>query len=280
MLALALIVATAVCPAVAQVDLGLTPAAQQGTGPYRNASLSVRNRSGQIVRAVAIRMIPQGGPTFVMPVTVPPDANYSTDILLPVLVPAQSYEVRALADDRPDAALVASRIVDTTWPAAMVSQVAFIDGPAYGQYEDSVPTWPASLIRSIFIAAAATCLALAATLFMRRTILRLAAVVVMLIASTIGMLWLAAGAEVVVSHYEYSETNSGMGHNSLVPSLLVVACRRSTVWNNPSRDLVPIYYSPWHMKHDSTVIDQRGLTVPMTPGQVRLFRVLPTAAGH
>ena len=57
-------------------------------------------------------------------------------------------------------------------------------------------------------------------------------------------------------------------------SLYVVAARRTSRWTHPDARLAPIYYNRLDMPEDTMVVHaDRGISVRLRPGMVRLFRV-------
>ena len=249
----------------AAVTARLTPAEKQDPAalPYRIADLSV-DYSGPAdappIRAAALHS-PQGGPTFIYPLTVAPQTRQTLRVALPALTQQQEYAIRFLSRDDPDARCVASVRATVPWPLDLVRPEEFRASEAQRRWSEELPTWPAGLLRNVFFAAGFTCIALAATLFLRRPRLRLIAVGVVVATATAGV-WLLVSAQPIVVERQAEQGK-----------VLVVACRRTTVWRNGDPMLTPLYLTPRHLAHDDMIVHAvKGLTVPLRPDEVRLLR--------
>jgi hypothetical protein len=147
------------------------------------------------------------------------------------------------------------------WPVELVRPEEFRASQAQRRWSEDLPTWPAGLLRNVFFAAAFTCIALAATLFLRRPRLRLIAVGVVVVAATAGV-WLLVSAQPIVVERQAEQGK-----------VLVVACRRTTVWRDRDPMLTPLYLTPRQLAHDDMIVHAvNGLTVPLRPDEVRLLR--------
>jgi len=265
--------------ASAQVDLRLSPADTGSPGPYRSAILSVANPSAQSVRAVSIRMV-EGGPAFLFPLAVPPEANATLAVELPVFTPEQGYGVRALANEDARAQALATATIATTWPPDRISPVDLIDSDAYVRNEGKAASWPAGFLRELFIAAAVVCIAMASACFLRRPRWRLAVVAAIAVGAAMGTVaWVGRGTE--VTHYTVeappaseADPSISLGASRPAEALLIVSCLRTTKWRHPSGRLVPIYRDGRQMSQDDAVIDPRhGTSLTLHAGEIRVFRV-------
>jgi len=267
---LAAVCAAASPVAGARIGVSIVPMASGQRGASHSAVLGVDNRSGQAVRAVAVRMI-EGGPTFLLPLAVPPDSNAALAVQLPVYAAEQVYAVRSLAGETADAAKLAEAIVLTSWPAESVGANDFIDYDAYRQ-NVLLPVSARPPARELFTAATLAAIALCAALFIRRPAWRIGAAGAIVLASTAGiLLWVQTNAQTVRAH-----TISAPSADANLPTetMLAVSCLRTTRWQRPSARLVPVYVGQRQMLDDDAVVDPRaGLTVTIRAGETRVFRM-------
>jgi hypothetical protein len=254
-----------------EVGFSLAPAAVQGAGPYRDLRLSVRNHSTQPVRAVSVRM-GEGGPAYLFPLAIPPEANSSLTVPLPVFVPEQTYVVRALAGEEADSPVLSAATVATSWPAERVSPIDFIDPQLYARHEGRASRWPEGFLRELFLASGAVCAALLGVVLLRSPGRRLSVVLAIAAASAAGILiW--ADRETPVAQYTVA-ASPRRDANGPGEATLVVSCLRTTEWRHPSALLIPIYRSPRQMLEDDAVAEGReGMSLTIHSGEMRIFRV-------
>ena len=252
--------------------MAVEPAAVQEAGPYRSATLQVGNRSGTPVRAVAVRMR-EGGPTFLFPVSLPPDANASLAVALPVAAIEQTYRLRALAGESGDAPVISAKDVSTTWAAERVDPRGFLDAEPYYRHEDKTARWPAGLLRNLLLAAAVACIALLSAVFVRPRAWRLAVVGLLAASASVTIiLVLRAGPPVAIVQYETVAAAISADANAPPATEIVLTCLRTTRWTHPSADVMPLYRSVRQMADDDAVIHpQKGLSLTIRPGQMRVF---------
>ncbi len=250
------VLATAAGAAAQEIDVSLAPAAgQEVSSPYRAAALVIDNRSDAEITSVRLRWA-EGGPTFLHRLRVAPHTRQELRVLLPAVSVAQEYRV-ALAMESEG---VAERACVVHWPAESLNLDAMIDAELCGRWEFSQPPWPASLLRNVLLAGLACAAALAGALLIRRRLARAAALLAGSAALT-GAALLVLRAEPIVVLPDTSD-----------PSVLAVACRRTTTWTGPA-DLALVYPSLRDLRDNETVVDVgREIRVPMKPMDVRVFR--------
>ena len=232
--------------------------------PYRAAKLTIRNDSQKIIRAVHLRWR-RGGPRFIHPVAIAPHTTASLAVNLPAAALKQVYQVDLLEADYPDGPTLAELSAEIEWELADLTTDAFMDVEAYDPWHDNIPTWPDQLRRNVLLAAVLYCLALAGCLFIRRRGLRVAAVVLLAAAASIGIWQLLSSQELIFQR----EVVNAAGRGTLV----VLTCRRTTQWHGADARLAPIYYNERQMAEDTlTVHAARGVRLTIKPGQVRLLR--------
>jgi hypothetical protein len=258
--------------ALAQTAVAIAPSQTNAEGflPYRPAELTVRNDSDQVIRGIAIRMR-EGGPTFLHGVAIPPQTSQTLTIPLPALQENQAHVVRLLKDDSLGAPVVGEFQASVNWDPNHVetAQGAFLYPGIYSASEESLPLWPRSLLRNVFLGAVVTCLALAGAIFIRRPRWRLAAVVGIVALATAGVLHVLAREPVVL----VNTVEKAVRPKAPVKSYLVVSCRRTTEWTTSDAALAPVYFNKLHLAEDDTVIHWgRTLTTGLRPREVRVFR--------
>ena len=248
--------------------------------PYRAAELTVKNRSDRIVRAVAVRWV-GGGPTMIYPATIPPQSGQAIQVSLPAVAVEQWYDVRLLADDSPDADVVAEFEAPITWPLRPLAPneehnlgQAFIDPYACEQYAFDVPQWSNRARANVLFAAALAALAMPATLFAQRRAVRLVLLAAAIAAATAAIHKAVLPRDVMVQRVLSQGSDLPIYAAGPGDSLYVVAARRTSRWTHPDARLAPIYYNRLDMPEDTMVVHaDRGISVRLRPGMVRLFRV-------
>jgi len=257
----------AALPARGAISVRLERADEQPESiwPYRAAKLTIRNDSQKIIRAVHLRWR-RGGPRFIHPVAIAPHTTASLAVNLPAAALEQAYQVALLDADDPTAAPAAELAAEIDWQETKyLTTEAFIDRQAYKPWEDNIPTWPDRLRRNVLLGAVLYCLALAGCLFIRRRSLRVAAVVLLAAAASIGIWQLLSFQELIFQREVVDDDGRG--------TLVVLTCRRTTQWHDADSRLAPIYYSERQMAEDTlTVHAARGVRLTIKPGQVRLLR--------
>ena len=159
-----------------------------------------------------------------------------------------------------------------TWPIEQVTRDELIAPTDYARYGRSQPRWSAPLRRNIMLAAALGAIAAAATLFLRRRAIRLAAVLgVIVVTSGVGA-WVLAGQDVLVEGGPITEAPVGAAASG-ERFLYVVSARRTCRWTHPDAKLAPVYEDDSHMEAETmTLHPHHGAAVEIAPGQARLFR--------
>ncbi len=239
-------------------------------GPYRRAELTVANSSALVVETVLLK--PAGvGLTVRYDLAVPPGAVGKQTVFLPAISPTQEYTLTAL-----DASggVVGQASASITWSAELVTADAFIDD-AFRPWTDEPARWSAKrrwhylLVLALFVTAAA------ATLLIRRPLLRVGAVVAIAGATTamLVFIYIPTGAVVRVHRYNLRLHDGAGGFES--DSFSVLSARRTTEW---SRKVSPLPYPVWPDRAagagDEVVVDPAAGTIRLTlrPGLVRIIR--------
>jgi len=237
--------------------------------PYRRGNLTVQYDSiaseagskHDVIRCITVRSA-RGGPTMLFYVTIPTGSPpRKLSIVLPALSAEDSYNVRLLAGETADTAVIAKFDLSLDWPAGWVTAQGFLDPEAYDAGDYLPPVWSNRTLQSVFVIAAVACVLLAASLLIRRATWRLFAATATVIAAAAG-LWLAASFEPTILRQRLGEDGS----------LLLVSCLRDARCEIPEPHTVPLYYDLDHMALDDAVIrTSERLTVRLKSGEVRLF---------
>jgi len=250
----------------AEVTARLRPAAADGATEegFLPAVLTVADPNGDlggVVRGVSLRRL-RGGPTLLYPTSIAPGTEQDVSVALPVVSVEGSYVVRLLADEDASGAALAELRVPLTVPNVDLVERArggLIDPTAYDGWLEDPPRWPGWLLRTVFLTAAVISVAMGAALFIRRPALRLAAVLLLVLAGTLVTAWVLSQCEVV------SVRRSG--------SLTILGCRRTTTLRRSPPLARPVYWSPRQMDADDMVYcPGRCATLTLHPDQIRLFR--------
>jgi len=274
-----MVVVAASAPAAGQLGVSLGPAARQDeTHPtYRAAVLTIDNSDGsvgRVIRAAAVRCA-DGGATFLYPLAVAPKTKQTLNVSLPALSVRQEVDVRLLAGESADAPVLASRRLVVTWPEEVISsmQARIVDLAAYQAWEREhpMPTWPATLKRNVFLLLVLAAVAAAATLLVRRPLLRIIGIAVIVA---------AAVAVLVVPLSRVEEVSAGdfrferlAATRPAAERMLAVTCLRTADWRHPDAGLIPLYRSREEMAADTMVVRaDGGISVTLAPNSVRLFR--------
>ena len=246
--------------------------------PYRRANLTIQYDSSvrgadnthDVIRCITVRSA-RGGPTMLFRVTIPTGAPpLKLSVVLPPLSAEESYNVRLLAGETAEAAVIAEFDLSLDWPAGWVTAEAFLDPDAYDAGDYLPPVWSNRTLQSVFVVAAVACVLLAATLLMRRAAWRLFGASAAVIATAAG-LWFAASFEPTIVRRELGDDGR----------LLLVSCLRDAHCEIPEPHIAPLYYNLEEMARDEAVIrTSEKLTVRFKCGEVRLFARPPDAASR
>jgi hypothetical protein len=262
---------------VVQVSLERGETRDDSELPYRRANLTVRYASPAsgtrgkhgVIRGITVRSA-RGGPTMLFGVTIPPDSPpRALRVVLPALSAEDSYNVRLLAGETADAAVIAEFDLSLDWPAGWVTAQAFLDPEAYETGDYLPPVWSHRTLQSVFVISAVACVLLAASLLVRHAGWRVSAAMVTVIAAAAG-LYLVASSEPTVVRQEIGDDGR----------LLMVSCLRDGHCEISGPHTVPLYYDLEEMARDEAVIrTSEKLNVYLKSGKVRLF-ARPADAGR
>jgi len=268
--AISLTLACLVAPAGAETSVSLeaAPAQAPAIAPYRAAVLTVRHASGpgaQVIGAVAVRQL-EGGPTILLPVTIPPGSSRQLTVPLPAVSSQQSYRVTL----RGEGGDIEQFDLPVAWPVELLTTESWIDPQAYRPWEYDLPRWPPAMLRNVFIAAALSGLALAGALFIPVWAGRIVATALIVTAACVAVTVPLRSADVlVVRRVAFPAAST----EQRPQALWVLTCRRHAEWRHDARRMHPVYFDARQMRADEAVIVPDGeIRVPLRPDEVRLFR--------
>ena len=273
--------AVASSPAAGQVtaSLSVAPEQDESLAPYRRATLALTNDSPSSVETVELRAA-GGGPAVRCPLAAAPGGQAARTVALPAIWLVQSYRVKAMADD---GRTIGEASADITWPAELSATDDFIDASLAGWSAEPL-RWPAAARRNLLILLGLMAVALAATLLIRRPLVR-ALAALLLAGATTALLALvvlpAMGPPTVVRQYELL-IHDAEG-KALSDSFAVIAARRTGpfVWQ-ADRPPQPVYFDGVAAAADDSVLrpEEGTLTMTVRAGEVRIVRPgVRTAAG-
>lgn len=259
------------------VDISLSASSDQSdaAGPYRVAELTVTNNSSEVLREIHLRWT-EGGPTLVLPVALARGTPQTMRVWLPAGSQLQTY--RATFPDHGGLGPVEATL---SWPIEQVTHDALISPATYAEHLGPPPAWPGAMRRNILLGAAIAALAAAATLFLRKGAARIGVLLAVLAAaSTAGALMLRDRGVLVenVIAIEDEPTRTDASPQDQSPSqsqkyLYIVSCRRTTRWSHGDANIAPVYRDDSQLYGETmTRHPRRGVSVVITPGELRLFR--------
>jgi hypothetical protein len=267
------VVLFATCGATAEITASLEVSTQQDASDkaYRRAELTITNSAAVVVESVLLK--PTGvGLTVRYNLTVPPGSTGKQTVALPAVSPVQEYALTAL-----DASgkTIDKISVPITWPAELVSTDAFIDD-AFGAWTDETVHLPAKTRRNYLLVLAMFVTAAAATLFIRRPLLRAGAVVVLVGATAALVLfaYLPRGPKDVPTHRYELFMYDGVGGIEQ-DSFAVLSALRTTQWSGSTSSVPhPVWFDRKDAANDDAVVDPVARTIYLTlrPDQVRIIR--------
>ena len=239
--------------------------------PYRLAELTVRNAGGEtasVIRAVQIRES-QGGPTFVVAVTAPPDSTRAVRVKLPAVSLEQTYRIRLLTEVRADSPAIGEFELPLTWDVELVNTEEWIDAEAYAPWEGDLPSWSPTVKRNVFLTAVLISLAMAAAMFVPPT-WRTATLILVAAAGCYAATLPLRSVDVVV---ERRLVAFAPGEREADQTLWALTSRRTTPWTSEGIRLTPIYRHRREMLSDDTIIGPGGrIRLSLHPADLRLLR--------
>jgi len=144
-----------------RLELSAQPAVLRA--PYRQGTLVIENGLTETIDAVSLRAS-DGGPTQLLPVTVPPGRTKAVAVALPATSLEQVYTVR-LYDrydngrraDAPAPRVLAEALATAHWPigepgaGSVVDDAArqIVNAQAFGPFIERLPGWPGWLRRAV-----------------------------------------------------------------------------------------------------------------------------------
>jgi len=270
----------------------LAPAPPQQAGFFHAAALTLDNQTAQTVRGLLLHP-KDGGPSVYWPVVVPSGTKQQTIIPLPAMSISQPYDVHLLADDGPFAKPIATVTATINWPPDMARR-DFLQP----DYEE--PHWPWTVKRDMILLLTLGALAMTATLLIGRrgrgnsqfairnpqssrpvaaapgssvrqcssahqcSCARLAALIAILAATTLGALWYIHSLDPVVQGRVLLPTPAET-------NIVTISALHSTTWSAQA-DLAPIYQTQSELREDQLIIQPyEHLWLPMKSGDTRLF---------
>ena len=239
---------------------------EDATGyPYRPAELTLGNSSAAAVDAVLLR--PTAGPAVRQALAAPPGQESRTTVLLPALWPVQQYAVEALSAG----AVVGKATAEITWPENLVTTDAFAAWRSEAARWPTAPRGKAWLLLAMFTAAAA------GTLFLRRPIVRAAAILAAT-AAACGLVWALIRQAGAVEARPFVLVLHGDAPTAGVDSFCVLSARRTTAYVHKAASVpYPVYPDRSAAAGDDAVATPADSTLAMTlrPGVVRIVRPAP-----
>ncbi|MDY7009709.1 MAG: hypothetical protein SVV80_03020 [Planctomycetota bacterium] len=239
-------------------------------GPYRRAELEVTNSSETTAETVLLKSTGIGL-TVRYDLTVPPGATGRRIVFLPAISPAQEYAVTA---QDASGQVVARTSASITWPAELVTADAFIDD-AFRAWTDEPARWSARTRWNYLLVLAMFVTAVAATLLIRRPMLRVVFVIIIAAGTTSLIVFVYIPAGAVVQEHRYNlRLHDGVGGIEL-DSFAILSARKTMEW---SRKVSPLPYPVWPDRHaadgDNTMVNPVAGTIHLTlrPGLVRIIR--------
>ncbi len=240
-------------------------------GPYRRAELTFTNSAATATETVLLK--PAGvGLTVRYDLTVPPGATGRQIVFLPAISPAQEYALTAL-----DASgeVIARTSASITWPVELVTADAFIED-AFRSWTDDPARWTAKSRWNYLLVLAMFVVAAAATLLIRRPMLRIGAVVVFaaVVTALIVYVFIPPGHETVQVHRYFLTLHGGVSGFQR-DSFAVLSARRTTEWSRKiSRWSYPVYPDRAAAANDETLVKPTTGVIHLTlhPGLVRIIR--------
>ena len=257
-------------------------------GPYRAGDLTLTNHGKEVLREVRLRWT-EGGPTIVCPVVLAPGAQQKVRVFLPAAAPLQTYRATFRGDGPfPPAEATIS------WSIEHAAREAWVSSSAYEPYDMSQPTWSGQVRMNVMLGTAIAALAAAGTLFLRRRVVRMCALLAVAAIASAGGALALAGTDLVVDDVfalnpaqparqtvrtcallAVAATASAGG--ALAPAgtdlvvddvfaldapppggprrnLHVVAVRRTTRWSPPDVRLVPVYKDESQMYNEAMIL--------------------------
>lgn len=169
------------------ISVHLAAAQKQDLFPYRAVDLTVTNGGNETVQSVRIRMV-QGGPRYVFAALTAPQSTSSATVYLPAMTLEQVYRVELLGESEQKPKVLAWQDAAVNWDPTMLTPDVFMDGPAYAQYEDSLPAWPGGMLQNAFGALAAASIAIALICLIRAPVVRATGMIVLIAAATVGVM--------------------------------------------------------------------------------------------
>lgn len=261
-------------------SVSLQPAASQDAqAAYRRADFSLRNETGQVVRALRFRSR-DGGPAIVVEAVAAPNAPAEGSVPLPAFSPRQTYDVALLAapEDADEGRALANLSAEISWPAELVNSDRLLNW-RYDRVDVEPATWPGGAKRNLLLVLCVAVILLAAAGLLGRhaakddeespsvapAIWKWLAMGAIVASATITCAWLLAGEGLVISE------SAVIGEGDLKRPLLAVSARRTATARLVPAS-VPLYVTRDQMESDTTVIYVgREASAAIRPGNVKLF---------
>jgi hypothetical protein len=250
-----------------------------GAFPYRPAVLEVRNTLARPVAAVSLRA-DDGGPTLLVPLTVPPGGRGRITLALPATSPRQVYAVTAYAEYAngqagPLPPPLAAAATEIQWPVEWVAGETIINPEAFEPFAAYKPLWPAWLLQLMAGTFGAMVILVGVSRLIRRPALRGLAMVVLPLATLAALVWIARELvpPLTVSRTMTIVSRAPAG-GVLETSVTVVGARRTTEGQSSAAGAWPAYPSRPAMAADRTIL--RPLEPAFSGGVPITYSLSPT----
>ena len=243
--------------------------------PYRSAILKIQNNTSKEFSTVRIRW-KQGGPTFIYPVVILPNAETPLSVSLPAVSLAANYDITLTARDTHGAKVLETLTARINWPMDMLTTNEFINPTIYEKYGGTLPSWPGELKLKIFLSIAAGVIVFVAILLIPRPVIRAAMMIPAVLCLTFFLVSML------------SKKNTPIVHVQEQGNLKIITCRRTCniAWGKlptglgknwkligKSNQTIPIYQAIWQMREDDMIIHPNQFaTLKLRPNEVRIFR--------
>lgn len=239
-----------------EIAVTLEPVVGEPGDYFQPATLTAHNATDATIQSLTIQW-QFGGPTFVHAVTIPPGGSKD----LPVALPAMTRHQRFRIDAALDASEPVAAEAEIAWPIEWVDPSVWIDPLAYDPHDGLEIGWSEPMRRTVWWSAVIGCVLLVVSMAIPRPKWRMAIACAVIVIGLVVACYVAAQPPVV------TERVAADGET------LLLFARRQAEWSTQQADLTPVYATRAQMMEDDAVYVGDRLSVTLTPGRVRLFRL-------
>ncbi|MCD6377481.1 MAG: hypothetical protein J7L99_01375 [Planctomycetes bacterium] len=240
---------------------------------YRYAELTIKNRTDKTIETVWLKP-GDIGMRIRYSFTVPPRAIGKRFILLPATAPLQDYIIIASSATGEKIGRCSATI---TWPARLIATDEFID-ESYKPFFDDVAKWSIRARRNYALILTIYVLFVIGTLLIGRGKIRLAVIIVIILAGTSLMIMLVSNkaSKLIVHRYQLRIFNTdGVVLSECFNVISSLKTRDYTFRDNFLAH--PVWQSASEARDDDVLFigDDKTLRMRVTPGKVRIIKVAP-----